>query len=308
MLDRHLQLLFPHDYAREHFLNCLSFLFKNRGQKIMHAFVLVGHQGTGKSMMLGLIESLFGESNVCKVESEQLSNRFQAGLANVEFASIEELNTFEKGEVYNRLKSWITQRHIRVEDKGVRFYTAKTPNFFFATSNYAMPVRLGKGDRRFFIYESPMVRPSDEYYNELARAVRDEASGFLNSLLLRDLSGFNENAPPPMTETKANIISMSRPQVEQEIEALMSDDHHAFWSDLVNVNEVRKALRMQMRRDPTVPEITNALRELGGKPLKPVRMGDGKSVRLWAMNNVDRWREANPSAIRSYLTDLRPQL
>jgi hypothetical protein len=306
VIHRHFDLMFPDLTIRNHILDCLAFLAQKPGQKIAHAFVTIGKQGSGKSLLFKLIQKVFGPKNCRMAESHHLGMRFNAFLADVQVSMFEEIWTAERRETYNGIKTMITSGTMTVEEKNIPVYEARTPDFMLGTSNHTVPIVLEEGERRFCLYESPMEPQGDDYYQSLGRAIDEDAGVFLNELLKRDISAFNPNRRPPMTETKAEIMRSSRSQITQEIEAMMAEGDAVFWHDMVNVNDVRRGLHGRIGKTASQNEIASALKSLGAVTLKPVKGPLGNNLRLWAWRNTERWVDASPDDIRQHLSKPGP--
>lgn len=301
VIYRHFELMFPDQIIRNHIIDCLAFLTQKPGQKIAHAVVIIGKQGTGKSLLFELVQKVFGAKNCQAAVSDHLGMRFNARLSDVQVCLCEEIWTAERRETYNSIKTMITSRTMTVEEKHIPMYEAKTPDFFLGTSNHAIPITLEEGERRFCLYESPMEPQGDDYYNTLGRAIDEDAGVFLGELLRRDISAFNPNRRPPMTETKAEIMRSSRSQITQEVEAMMAEEDSVFWHDMVSVIDVRRGLLGRIGKTASQNEIGSALKSLNAIPLKPVRGPLGNNIRLWAWRNTEHWIDASPDDIRQHL-------
>lgn len=302
----HLMKILPDEEVRNHFLDVLAFMTQHPGQKVTHAFVLTGKQGTGKSLLFELVKKLFGNHNCRTIESNSLGMRFNAHISNVQLLIVEELWTAERRDTYNAIKTLITARTMSVEEKNIPVFEARTPDFIMGTSNHDIPITLEAGDRRFLIYDSPMEPQGRGYYERLSSSVEQEAGAFLKHLISRNLSTFNPNKAPPLTQAKAEIIGSSRSQVTQEVEALIEENAPVFWRDIVSLNDVRTELQKRLGKTPTLNEVKSALKALGAERLEPIRVGD-KIMRFWAWTNVERWKAAAPNDVRSHLAQLRPR-
>lgn len=68
----HLGYLLPDEPAREHLLRWMAFTVQHPAERVKHALVLSGRQGTGKSYMARVLKQLHGPSNVHEVSVEEL--------------------------------------------------------------------------------------------------------------------------------------------------------------------------------------------------------------------------------------------
>jgi hypothetical protein len=305
-INRHIQAMFPDDVVREHFLNSLAFMMQHPGEKIAHAFVLTGKQGTGKSLLFELVKMLFGKQNCRTIESNSLGMRFNAHMANVQLLIIEELWTAERRETYNGIKTLITARTMAVEEKNIPIFEARTPDFILATSNHDTPVTLEVGDRRFCIYESPMEPQGREYYDTLAAAIEQNAGAFLSYLHSRDITAFDPNRAPPVTDAKREVMNSSRSQITQEVEAMVEENDPVFWREMVSLNDVRAGLARRLAKMPTQNEVKSALKAIGAINLGVVRISSHETSRLWAWKHPDRWAGASAEEVRGHMTELGP--
>jgi hypothetical protein len=298
----HLDLLYsdPDDglIAREHLLDCLSFLLRQPGEKIRHAYLLASaEQQIGKGQLLELIKQLLGPDNHQTIEGEDFGEKFNAHTADYQLLVVEELPLSNKLGIYNKIKTLLTERDKLVEKKGVQKYRAKTPDFILATSNHSRPITLEKADKRIFFYESPMRRQPSEYYRALAEAIKTEAPAILHDLLHRDLSKFDPKSPPPMTAAKSRLLYDSMPDAEKSLHELVDEGNAPFNRDIIHMDDLRLALGSTATRNKRV----DALRAIGAVQTGQVRAEPGNprssKYRLWIIRNPDRWANATEAHI-----------
>jgi hypothetical protein len=278
--------------------------------KIRHVLLLIGEQGTGKSFLIELIKALVGKQNIKVAESEELLSEWTASLANIQVLVVEELMTFERTGVYNRLKTWITEENVPVNEKFVQRHLARTPRIILAFSNHDAPIRIQEGDRRFHVIRSAAAPKEPEYYAKLFAkdgGGLSQAPAFLHFLLERDISHFNPSAPPPMTEAKKFIMERSRPTLIQELEIMMNEGAGPFWKDLIELQEVGNAMALRLyRKHPGSRALADALKEMGAVQLGQVRLYMNTRVRPWAWRNGERWLAASPDEVREEILRLPP--
>lgn len=302
LIYEHLEYLMPREEERSHFLNALGHAVQKPGEKLRSVLLIVGKQGTGKSFLGNLVERMFGLENLFVAESHDLSSRWTAQMSNRQVLILEELGIFEKREVYETLKRWVTDEFVTVEEKNIPRYLARTPKLMLAFSNHATPTALQEGDRRFWVCLSEATPQPSDYYRRLFKEGLHQAPAFVHDLLQRDLSSFSASAPPPMTSAKSEIIKWSRPVVQQELEAMMEEEVPPFWVDVVHAEQVRAKLMERVKaRTVSIREIADALKAMGAVQLRQMRLDLGNRVRLWAWRNTEKWLAAELDEIRAEL-------
>lgn len=290
----HIAYLIPDFEVRKHILDALANLLQKPAVKLRHTILIIGNEGTGKTLLSEIIGRMVGDQNILSVHGNRLNSNFNAYLANIQVLNIEELYTFDGGEVANNFKLSQSEEWTQVEQKHVPTYVARTPRFILALSNFNAPVRVTGNGRRWLIYRSPAAPRSQDYYSKMFGPVLEEqVSAFMAYLMDRDISHFNPAAPPPMTTAKQELLNLSRPQPLQHLEEMVSEEVAPFHRDLVTAPEVEVALRERVGRSASIREVTEALRGIGAVQLKQVRL-DGIRPRLWAIRNSERWSVATP--------------
>jgi hypothetical protein len=299
ILMEHMAYIVPDPGECEHVLDCLAHTVQRPGEKIKHAILLIGKQGTGKSFFVDLMKSLVGVDNVKTAESEHLVSEWTAQLCNRQLLMVEELIKVGRMEVYNRLKTLITQETVTVNEKNIPLFDARTPRLIMAFSNHLAPITLQDDDRRFFVVGSDAPPKERAYYDRLFAAGLEEAAAFLAFLLKRDLSSFNPSEPAPITASKQYIIQRSKSELVQEIECMTEEGACPFWCDIVESGDVARRVSDRSKgRIPSTRATADALRELGAVQLSQMRLGAKARVRPWAWRNPDRWAGATTDEIR----------
>jgi hypothetical protein len=144
----------PDDKLLLHFINWLAFIFQTR-QKTGTAWLLHGRTGTGKgSFIKHILMPLFGNENVRVIQLPQVSSQFNAFLESALFVIVEESEADgveNPTEVMSKVRHWITEDDIEINQKGVKTYQAKTFCNFLFTANSRKPITITADDRRFNI-------------------------------------------------------------------------------------------------------------------------------------------------------------
>ena len=159
-------------------------------------------------------------------------------------------------------------------------------------SNFRDAMWLGEGDRRFFVYESPMRPLAEEYYEGLWAWLEGGGSALVFGWLLgRDLSRFNPKAPPPMTAAKREMIEASADPLAAYVRRFLEERMGPARRPLVTLGELLHdledkapaALRARITEQKVVPE----LRRLGAERLGKVRVERGRRpCPVWCLYKV----------------------
>lgn len=298
----HLGYMFPNPEERDHLLDCFASVVQKPDEKVKHALVIAGSQGTGKTFLAKLLTMLVGHPNATEINSDLLMSEWTATYLDCQVLVIEELMTRGRKEAYNRIKPLLSEDEMPSNQKHERIRQAKTPRLVIALSNYSEPISVDSGDRRIWMVTGPDDPQAPEYYDRLFSKGLAQAGAFKNYLLKRDISGFASSAKPPMTEAKENLINCSLPTAEHDIKMLMEDGDPVFDRDLVSVDDVAQAIS-RVSPNAKVPHrrIQEALKANGAVSIGQVRLAPNHRRRLWAVRNTPYWVEASPEEVKRHL-------
>lgn len=299
----HLEYLIPNADELNHLLNVLAALVQHHS-KIGHMIIIVGVQGTGKSWIRLLLAKMLGQSNVDHLDGEHLHSKFRAQFTNKEVLFVEELMHAGRLELYNSLKCWVVDDLVKVEEKNIPLFTARTPRLIIASSNHEVPIYLEEGDRRAFLVHSPAKPKDKEYYQNMFNVVMpSEAAAFKHWLGQRDITHFEPMARPPMTEAKALVIRESRPPLARELAEKIAEGTGWFEKDIVTCAQTQLGLKggAFFAKDLPTSEVTKALRQVGAIHWPDqVKDTNNRPVRLWIIRNHEVWGAATNAAIGAY--------
>lgn len=298
--------LFPDMSVRDHILNILASLVQQPHRKIRHCVLIPGGQGVGKSTLRKLISKMLGASNVGIVNSGDWQESFNAHLTDSHVVFVEEFMAADRLNSYNALKAYISDDTVMVNQKHWPIYEGRTPYCWFGLSNHDKPIIIEPDDRRFFVYRTPAIKQPPEYYTALYKAIDSEAAAFMYALMQRDISDFDPDAPPPMTADKQALIRGSFTPSKAKLSELIDAAEGKFQSDVLSLYDIRIELIKHSNMTPRALEDRNlsaTLKELGGVPLGPIRIGKSKPS-LWAIRNAGKWAESLPADIKKEYSNL----
>ena len=233
---------------RQWFEQWCAYPIQHPGSKLATACVLTGvTQGTGKTLIGVTLKQIYGE-NGAQINETALHNDRNTWAVNKQFIVGDEINGTGRRSSADRLKSMITQKEMRVDQKFIpEYYIPDCVNYYF-TSNHPDAFILDEHDRRYFIHEvsrSPLPTGFFDRYDEWLWHGGGPAALFAH-LLQVDCSGFNPNGRAPWTDAKKEMVRFSRTDVGAWVANLMDnpDDTLPNGRDL---HTARDLLRWQWR-------------------------------------------------------------
>jgi hypothetical protein len=197
----------PEPHVVSHFINWLAYIFQTR-TKTGTAWVWHGVEGTGKSSFIKyVLAPIFGPEHIRVMQFNMIEGQFNAFLENALFVVFEEADTrsvSNSSALTSKLRHWITDSPIEINQKGVKTYNA--PNFsnFIFNSNERTPVVISGTDRRFNMgeYQNQKISLSPNALRTLLSG--SELDGFTD-VLQRWVVDSNLVTKPVETEARAMV-------------------------------------------------------------------------------------------------------
>ena len=190
-------------------LKWFAYPLQHRGAKMQSAVIFHGPQGTGKSMFVEAIISIYGQYGRV-LGQEALEDKFNADWAEKKLFIVgdEVLARQDMYHIKNRLKGFITGDTIRVNPKNMAAHTEKNQMNIAFLSNERMPLVLENDDRRHCVIWTPPKLPED-FYVGVSDEIKNGGIEALHHYLLNlDLGDFKPWTKPPMTDAKRDLINL----------------------------------------------------------------------------------------------------
>lgn len=262
-----LRRLLPNPRDREILLSWMAALVQYQGKKFLWSPVIQGTNGNGKSTIGEVLSYAIGDRYSWTPEAESITKQFNPFLGNRIFINVEEIHMFERLEMLEKLKNYITGKKVEIEKKGIdagmnRDYCA---NWFFCT-NHRDAIIKDKNDRRFSIFytaqqsREDMERDgllTDNYLPKLWQWL--EADGFaimrhylLNYAIADEFNPATNCVIAPATSSTQDAISNSYGVAEQYVIDAIESDVPGFrggwlssWAvtQLLQTNHIKRAPR-----------------------------------------------------------------
>lgn len=214
--------------------------------KMGTSIVLYGVQGSGKGTLEAIITALYGVDFVANVGQEALDGRFNGELVDKLFVIANEVmsSTNRSTQTANKIKPWITDHTIPVEEKFQGAKRVRNSFNIMFTSNDDRPVIIEKSDRRYSVFKSTQklaAAIAERIHNDL-KGDRKILQAFLHHLLL-------ERKPQLKfgqlyhTSARDEMMMASAPSDEKFCEELERDGWFALasqWKNEAKNDEVRE--------------------------------------------------------------------
>lgn len=229
-----------------HFLNWLSYVFATK-QKTGVTVLFRGIQGTGKGVLWKyIIEYFVGINYVQVLDNDTLKSNFTPkGLEKSLFVLANEIKgDFRDGNaMYEKLKMYISDDTLRIEEKGVQAFNARNHFNIIFFSNNDVPLQIQGSDRRYSIFQTRARTLKDvaeiefkETIDEFIRGIEKERDNFL-----KDLVCFSYDAQKAKTclntQEKERIYRASMTKIEILADKCKKLDNDFFENDICEILE-----------------------------------------------------------------------
>ena len=241
----HWEYLVPDERQREETLNYLAAILQRPTEK--PAF-FIGHRGghrTGKDLAYKPIMQALGYRIAKAVEIDNVISGWGDYLNEVKFCIVTEVDKAQDKKVANSMKTITapTASGYRILNmKGGSVVTQRDCMGGVMMSNKRHFIAIEEGDRRYFIIDSWVKPRSAEYYKKIDSWYNEEGTygAILGYLLARDISNFDHNQLPYMTEAANEMVEAGRYDYEQDIREMIDDRVPPFHNTWVGSKEVKR--------------------------------------------------------------------
>lgn len=216
----------------------LAYIVQNKGKKVTWAPVIVSqHTGIGKSALIELLKTIFGDWNVSEVSSFDLIAQHTDYMAEKILVASHEVELAEK-EAMHRLKNLITEKKVRIIQKYARTYEATNCANFIFLSNRPDALKIDEEDRRLFVIYNQKEPREQPYYDKLFEAIYDGAGHIYDYLCSISLQSFNPYRRPPITEGKQLMVANSEGELGHYLKHLQAENLSVFGKDYFQTYEL----------------------------------------------------------------------
>ena len=260
MWSDHIKYLIPDESQRDTVIKYLAFTLQRPDVKIAYTILHRGAQGVGKDLMLVPVMRGLGVDSVGSIKVSDAVDGWGDHLARKKFLIIEEVDKAQNRTVNNALKTLLAPTATGVKTlniKGGQVITQLDCLNTYMMSNRRNPISLEKDERRYFVVDSWIEKKEPGYYNALDSWIKNGGSAKVVDYLLNlDISDFQHNAPPSITEGMIEMQENGKYDYEMAIEELINEMKSPFQMPIFTLTTLKSELKQH-----DVKAITNSIVE-----------------------------------------------
>lgn len=278
---------------RKWFEQWCAYPLQHPGHKLHCAVAMISpQQGNGKTIIGQTLGRIHGD-NYSEIGEMELESSFNSWLMERTLICGDEITGSDKRSHHNKIKKFISQEKVRINMKGIPEYELPDCVNYYFTSNSCNAFYLDNEDRRFFIWNFYGNLGFEFFRDEYIPWLKGTGAAALYDYLLKlDLTGFNPEAPAPVTEAKTEMVLDSKgeqagwvAQLKMYPDELLQIDGKSIKSDLFTPHQL-KALA-----DPgdriTMTSFGRMLKDAGFR-MKILKI-QGRTTRLYNVRNMEAW-------------------
>jgi hypothetical protein len=192
-------------------LKWIAYPLQHPGAKMESAIVMHGEEGLGKNFIWAIVSAIYG-AYATVITQNELESQFNTWASCKLFMVANEVvSRSELREHKGRLKNYITETELQINEKMLPLRTERNFMNFVFLSNETVPLVLDRTDRRYLVIWTPATPQPPEFYAEVGREFNNGGAAALYAYLLAmDLGDFNSHTKPITTQAKRNLIQISK--------------------------------------------------------------------------------------------------
>jgi hypothetical protein len=202
------------------YLKCwVASCFQKPTEPLPYLFFYSKEQNTGKSTFHESLELLVTRGTVVRADLALGDTQFNGELAGSVICVIEETDLRKSKSAYNKIKDWVTSKHINIRAMYEQPYSAINTTHWVHCANDQNAVPIFPGDTRITMCHVPQltaVVPKEQILKRLTK----EAPDFLAAILALELPEPNERLAMPVivTSDKRDAENMNKSVLEMFID------------------------------------------------------------------------------------------
>lgn len=238
----HLEYLIPDANDRAMLVKWLARVVQQPGKLTRWAPALIGPFGNGKSFVFNCVQAAIGDQFTHKVNPKEITATHNGWIHGKLFARVEEIKMGERRDIFEDMKTWITDPTINVRAMNTDSVTiTNVLNFGFATNHADGVVKL-RGDRRVAIFETNETVQSDSYYVRLFNWAETGGYAAVAWYLLHRVDTVDLPIRAPHTSGTDEAIANTLGRAEQFLQEAIDEGRQGFRAGWLSAWAARQVL------------------------------------------------------------------
>jgi hypothetical protein len=194
--------------AYQYLIKYLAHMLQKPEEKPGVMIVMLGGQGIGKGTLEIILRKMFAATTLMVSDVDSVVGRFNSCLERAYIVFMDEALFKGDRKSSDRLKNFVTARHIQIEAKHQPERSIESFHRFFAASNSQHFANTEYDDRRFFFLKvSEQFKGNHTYWNNLYTAINSgEVEAMVHDLLAIGLTDFTPGNKPASEELLSQKI------------------------------------------------------------------------------------------------------
>lgn len=224
--------------AAPHLLHWIAWQVQHMGKKVRWCPLLIGFEGSGKSLIAKALRAMLGVANVSTVDGTTVSNKggFTDWAEGRAVGIIEEIyiSGTQRYEVVNTVKPFISNDEVTIHRKGRTAIEILNGTNWIAFSNHDDAVPLRDDDRRWMVAKTPFATVGElwaaagatsdtEYFAPMFDSLRDYPESWRLYFERMPIPESFDTFRAPWTQDKANMSASGRDDVEEAARMLLAE-------------------------------------------------------------------------------------
>lgn len=253
VIETHLANIISDPEYQRTLLDWMAFQVQHPGVKVRWAPVIIGGQGTGKTLIGQMLGAAIGSTNIRTVEGKSLVSPFHNWAVGSQVITLEEVRVHgtSRHQIMDTLKPLISNERIDLVRKNRDNTCVRNVTNYIIFSNARDALMLDDSTRRYHICMTKQWTASEvatlggaSYFAPIYKLLNDHPGGFRAYLLGRtiDHATFDPNIAPKRTAATEDMVEQSA--CEHTIvmrEAIHDGDNPLIRKDLIAVAALTEA-------------------------------------------------------------------
>lgn len=254
---------------RDFALKLVAYKAQNPAEKVPLSIVLVGQEGSGKSMWMECVRMAFAPYDA-DVDADAIGSSYNGWVERTLIAGFDEVDSEHIISTKSRLRKLISAEKIRLHEKYRTAYDVHSYTLYILTSNHRAVGSYGARDRRMFVVDCPDEKiPDPQFYIQMRAWQHDGGpKRLLGYLLDYDLAGWRPPTEAPLTAEKHMAYMEGLSAVQRLAEEIRAADHHCVLAWLDSAAAWARAMEVSgdMRQQAQARETLTACKSLQVRP------------------------------------------